>query len=301
MMLLLLGYAALTLSPAAGLWLPVPLLLLGHALFKPSTQAVMVFLYERHDPRLEAAQVICYLGVNAAASAGAICVGILLRGHSFRTAFSLAAVLVLIGCMVVTFGKDAFRLRPRISAPLPPTSSATIEMSAKRRAQIIAALTLAMMLFTVGFGQVEGALFLWAQDRTDRLLFGFEIPASWFVGLPSFLVLLLAPAQLALLPRLRHRWKTPHLIALGLVAAVLAFAVLIPPALLSNGHRVSMLWLIACMTLLVIGELLIAPLGLSLLVRLAPPRFVGVMMGIWYVAGSIGCWLAGEVGALWMK
>jgi POT family proton-dependent oligopeptide transporter len=55
------------------------------------------------------------------------------------------------------------------------------------------------------------------------------------------------------------------------------------------------------MTLLVVGELLIGPLGLSLLVRLAPPRFVGVVMGIWYVAGAVGCWLAGEIGALWMK
>ncbi len=88
---------------------------------------------------------------------------------------------------------------------------------------------------------------------------------------------------------------------LALIFLVLAFAVLIPPALLSPSHRVSMLWLLSCMTLLVVGELLIGPLGLSLLVRLAPPRFVGVVMGIWYVAGAVGCWLAGEVGALWMK
>ncbi len=72
-----------------------------------------------------------------------------------------------------------------------------------------------MMIFTVGFGQVEGALFLWAQDRTDRILLGFEIPAAWFVGLPALLVLLLAPAQLALLPRIQHRVSTPRLIALG--------------------------------------------------------------------------------------
>ena len=85
------------------------------------------------------------------------------------------------------------------------------------------------------------------------------------------------------------------------VGVALAFAVLLPPALLSPGHRVSMLWLLSCMTLLVVGELLIGPLGLSLLVRLAPPRFVGVVMGIWYVAGAVGCWLAGEVGALWMN
>jgi POT family proton-dependent oligopeptide transporter len=54
------------------------------------------------------------------------------------------------------------------------------------------------------------------------------------------------------------------------------------------------------MTLLVTGELLISPLGLSLLLRLAPPRFVGVVLGVWYVAGALGCWLAGELGALFV-
>ena len=160
-----------------------------------------------------------------------------------------------------------------------------------------------MMIFTIGVGQVEGSLFLWAQDRTDRILLGFELPAAWFVGLPPLLVLLLAPAQLARLPRIQRRISTPRLIAWGLVSVVLAFAVLIPPALLSPSpdHRVSTLWLIACMTLLLIGELLVAPLGLSLLLRLAPPRFVGVVVGVWYVAGALGCWLAGEIGAVWMR
>ena len=133
------------------------------------------------------------------------------------------------------------------------------------------------------------------------MLVGWTVPAAWFVGLPALLVLLLAPLQLALLPRLQRRLTTPRLVGLGLVATVLGFAVLIPPSLLFADQRVSMLWLLACMTLLVVGELLIAPLGLSLVLRLAPPRFVGVVVGMWYVAGAIGCWLAGELGALWMK
>ena len=50
--------------------------------------------------------------------------------------------------------------------------------------------------------------------------------------------------------------------------------------------------------MIVIRELPVAPLGLSLLLRLAPPRFVGVVVGVWYVAGALGCWLAGEIGAV---
>ncbi len=301
MVLLMLGYAALTLSAASGLGLAIVFLLLGHSLFKPSTQAVMVLLYERHDPRLDAAQIVCYLVVNVAGIAGSVSAGLLVHSHDFRAALALAAAVLFAGLIAVILGNQTLRLRQKqpafsaLAAPVP------IDLSARQRIKIIAALTLAMMIFTVGFGQVEGALLLWAQDRTDRMLLGFELPAAWFVGLPALLVLLLAPAQLALLPRIQHRVSTPRLIAWGLAAVVLAFAVLIPPALLSNGHRVSMLWLIACMTLLVVGELLVAPLGLSLLLRLAPPRLVGVVVGAWYVAGALGCWLAGEIGAVWMR
>ena len=298
MVLLACGYAALTVQSPSALWLSAPLLLLGHALFKPSSQVVMALLYERHDRRLDGAQIAVYLVINVAVTAGSVCAGLLARSHDFSATFTLAAIVLLLGTFAVVWGKSALRLRPKqlspsMSAPTPPMA-----LSSRQRVQRIAALTLAMLLFAVGFGQVEGSLLLWARDRTDRFLLGFEIPAAWFVGLPALLVLLLAPAQLALLPRLQQRTSTPHLVAWGLVAVALAFAVLIPPSLLHPGQRVSMLWLLASMTLLVTGELLVSPLGLSLLLRLAPPRFVGVVLGVWYVAGALGCWLAGELGAL---
>ena len=258
----------------------------------------MALLYERHDRRLDSAQIAVYLVINVAVTAGSVCAGLLARSHDFRAAFTLAAAMMTVGTLAVFLGKSVLHLRPKqlspsLSAPTPP-----LILSSRQRVQRIAALTLAMLLFTVGFGQVEGSLLLWARDRTDRLLLGFEIPAAWFVGLPALLVLLFAPAQLVLLPRLQQTTTTPRLIAWGLVAVALAFAVLLPPALLFPGQRVSMLWLLASMTLLVTGELLISPLGLSLLLRLAPPRFVGVVLGVWYVAGALGCWLAGELGAL---
>ena len=299
MALLTCGYAALTISSPSGLCLAGALLLLGHSLFKPSTQAVMVLLYERHDPRLDGAQIAAYLVINVAVTAGSGCAGLLVRGHDFRAAFMLAAVVLLLGTLAVLLGKSVLLLRHKQLAFSTPAVTPPMALSSQQRAQRIAALTLAMLLFAVGFGQVEGSLLLWARDRTDRVLLGFEIPAAWFVGLPALLVLILAPAQLALLPRLQQRTSPPRLIAWGLVAVVLAFAVLIPPTLLYPGQRVSMLWLLTSMTLLVTGELLVSPLSLSLLLRLAPPRFVGVVLGVWYVAGALGCWLAGELGALW--
>lgn len=298
--LLALGYAALTQGIPGAIWLAIPLLVCGHGLFKPSTQAMLARLYVFDPGRLDAAQIIFYQAVNAGTVIGALSAGGFVHARQWRAQFAVAAIVMLAGRIALALGKDVLRL-PQVKPPA--LSSELIEPRptlAGSRARAIATLTLAMMLYTIGFGQVEGSLFLWAKDRTDRVLCGFEIPAGWFVGLPALLVVLLAPAQLAVLPEIRRRMSTQRLTAWGLAAVALAFTVLIPQTLGSAGHRVSMVWLLTCMTLLVFGELLIAPLGLSTILRLTPRRFVGVVVGAWYVAGALGRGLAGEIGALWM-
>lgn len=60
-----------------------------------------------------------------------------------------------------------------------------------------------------------------------------------------------------------------------------------------------MAWLAASLSLFVLAELLITPLGLALLLRSAPPRFIGLATGLWYAAGALGYFIGGEVGALW--
>jgi POT family proton-dependent oligopeptide transporter len=62
-----------------------------------------------------------------------------------------------------------------------------------------------------------------------------------------------------------------------------------------------MAWLAASLSFFVLAELLIAPLGLALLIRSTPHRFVGVITGLWYGAGALGYFVGGEVGTLWSR
>jgi POT family proton-dependent oligopeptide transporter len=154
-----------------------------------------------------------------------------------------------------------------------------------------------MFLFTLCTAQAEGALLLWSRDRIDRIVLGFEVPIAWFLAFPAVLVLLLAPIQLALLPRLKRasaqadssRWAS----SLRHSVSRSSF----PQPLWT--HRVSMAWLAASLSFFVLAELLIAPLGLALLIRSTPPRFVGVITGLWYGAGALGYFVGGEIGRLW--
>ncbi len=297
--LLALGYALLILAAPWALWVSLAFLVLGGALFKPSTQAMIALVFPEGDPGLEAAQIRSYLAINAGVALGSLSSGLAVRHGGWSAAFVIATAAMLAACVLLAANR---RSLPRGDSPrtgkLGPEAHG---LSPRQRAIAIGALMLAMLLYVVCYAQVEGSLVLWAQDRTERRVGGFEVPAAWFVALPALLVLVLGGGQLALLDRLKRLIGTYRLVAAGLGAVSLAFVALIPAALATGDKRVSMLWLVACLLLIVVGELLIAPLGLALVLRLAPPRFVGLLAGGWYVWVAVGYWLAGEVGAMWAR
>lgn len=292
--LLGLGYAGLIRSSPLAFFLSLTLLVIGSALFKPSTQSVLARLYIAGDARLETAQTWFYMAVNAGAAAGALVAGLIARKGGWGAPFALASAVMLTAWILLSWFRADLPLGPLVQQP---RSSSASPMQVRYETWTIAALILALLVYTVCYGQVEGSLLLWAQDRTDRMLLGFEVPAAWFVALPALLVLVLGPVQLALLPWLQRRIGTHKLVAVGLLSAALAFVVLLLASATSTAQQVSMLWLVGAMTLLVVGELLVAPLGIALILRLTPPQHCGMVVGIWYLSGAIGFWLAGEIGA----
>lgn len=300
LVLLVVGYVMLMLPSLLALWSAVAVLVLGNGLFKPSAQAVLGRIYLPTDPRLDRAQVWLHLLINVGALFGAIVAGLVTQRWGWTGCFAVTAAVVCIGLICLSNGRRELPVSKLTAEPLPRTTP-TAHLATWQRVKTIAALTLAMLLLNVCSGQVEGALLLFTQQHIERVVHGFTVPPSWFAGLPALLVLILAPVQLVLLPRLQRRIQTAQLVAVGLISTSLAFLVLFPAVLWSKTQLVSMSWLVACDTLLVIGETLIGPLGLSQVLRLAPSRFVGAVIGAWFVSGAVGYWLAGEIGALWVR
>ena len=75
---------------------------------------------------------------------------------------------------------------------------------------------------------------------------------------------------------------------------------MVPPvrAVVASGGvlKVSMIWLTISYILQTIGELSLSPVGLSSMTKLAPDKFGGQMMGVWFLAASLGNLIAGIVG-----
>jgi POT family proton-dependent oligopeptide transporter len=65
-------------------------------------------------------------------------------------------------------------------------------------------------------------------------------------------------------------------------------------------YKVTVWWLVLFYLLCTIGELCLSPVGLSLVTKLAPPRHVGLFMGLWFLtSGGMANWLAHQIGGEW--
>lgn len=155
-------------------------------------------------------------------------------------------------------------------------------------------LFLANILFFAVFEQAGSSINLFARDFTDNTLLGFAFPSSWFQSVNSIFVIMLAPLFAWLWVRLGHNQpSSPMKFVFGLFFVGLSFALMIPAAKLAMQGLVSPLWLIGLFFLQTVGELCLSPVGLSTVTKLAPVRLVGVMMGGWFLATSVGNFLSG--------
>lgn len=173
----------------------------------------------------------------------------------------------------------------------------------KKRVIVIGVLFVAAAIFWGAFEQAPTSLSLFAKDFTQRTIFGFEVPATWLQAVNSLFIILLAPVFAVVWTALSKRGiniSSPAKFAIGLLLAGVGFLIMIFAAnilVASNGAvKVSMLWLVATYFFHTLGELCVSPVGLSSMTKLSPRRYVGQMMGIWFLAASLGNLVAGLVG-----
>ena len=170
----------------------------------------------------------------------------------------------------------------------------------KKRVGVIAVCFLAAACFWSGFEQAGSSMNLFAERLTDRIVGGWEMPASWLQSVNGVFIILLAPLFSALWLWLGSRNPSiPVKMGFGLIFLGVGFAVLAwgsVNATLEN--PVSPVWLVVTYFFHTVGELCLSPIGLSSITRLSPARYVGQMMGIWFMGAALGNLVAGRVAGL---
>jgi POT family proton-dependent oligopeptide transporter len=166
-------------------------------------------------------------------------------------------------------------------------------LDAKRIAAVLV-FSLAAVVFWAIFEQAGSTISLFGDQLTRTEVLGYRFPSAWFQSVNSVFVILLAPLFAWLWVRLGdNQPSAPIKFTLGLGFLGLSFLLMAPAARLTIEGKVSPLWIVGLFFLQTVGELLLSPVGLSTMTKLAPPKLLGLIMGIWFLAAALGNKLAG--------
>jgi len=303
------GHFCLAVPSPAMFFTGLALVVLGTGCHKPNISTMVGQLFREGDIRRDSAFTIFFMGINTGALLGPLVCGTLAESPRFgwHWGFASAGVGMVLGTTLYVLlrrrylgdiGRPAQGEKSPRAAPAPHLAHhPRLSRDEKERIAAIAILSFFSVLFFTAFEQAGSSLTFFAKERTDRFIFGLEIKTSHFQALNSLGIVAFGPVFAALWIKLAARGRepaTPVKFAAALMLMASSFAVMVVAAWISDrGVRVSPLWLLATYVLQTWAELCISPVGLSLVSKLAPPRFASLLMGLWFVSLALGNLSAG--------
>lgn len=283
-------------------------LILGNGAFKPNISTQVGDLYAADDPRRDGAFTLFYMGINLGAFLSPLVCGTLGQKVGWHWGFGAAGVGMLIGLVVYLSGQKYLKPHPdhanhKVGSG-EKAAAAQVSSSELKGILALVALCALNVVFWAVYEQQGNTMQLWADNQTDWNFFGFEMPSSWYQSFNPLAILALAPLLGLFWKFQAKNDKEPTSVtkmALGCLLLGAAFAVMIAAASLVGNGKGSVMWLIMTTIVLTIGELYLSPVGLSLVTKVAPPRMVSMMMGMWFFSSFIGNYLSGYLGTFYEK
>ena len=169
----------------------------------------------------------------------------------------------------------------------------------KMRTYALIILLMGCAMFWSGFEQAGSSLNFFA-DRYTQLEFSWAtIPSTWLQSVNALFIIIFAPVFAWLwvaLARKNLNPSTPAKFGFGLILLAAGFLIMVGAAsIVVSGDKAMPSWLIMTYLLHTFGELALSPVGLSVTTKLAPRRYVGQMMGMWFLASALGNLIAGQI------
>ncbi|HUF26893.1 MAG TPA: peptide MFS transporter [Gemmatimonadaceae bacterium] len=244
---------------------------------------------------------------DATPTAGIVEQGVEGRGNLFRGAGG--AVVGLAVALLAGSGVMGMLYGVLIGASLAVTILGT-HGEERRRVIALFIVFFFVIFFWMAFEQAGSSMNLFADRYTDLSVGTFEIPSTWFQSVNSFFILLFAPVFAIMwrnLARSQREPPTAMKMVLGLFLLGLGFVFLVigargVDACLAAGEAscniASPIWLILAFLFHTLGELALSPVGLSYVTKVAPWRFVSLLMGLWFLSTSAANYLGGHLAAM---
>ena len=224
-----------------------------------------------------------------------------------RNAVILIALTLVLGTLFYAwFGDDWISIgifTACIVFPITILLDGSLTKIERSRIFVIYIVAFFVIFFWAAYEQAGASLTLFAADQTNRDIFGWEMPASWFQSFNPFFVVILAyimPGIWGFLNKRHMEPSSPTKQAIGLLLLSLGYLFIcfgVKDA--QPGVKVSIIWLTGLYFIHTMGEIALSPIGLSMVNKLTPIRFASLMMGIWYLSTATTNKFAGMLAGLY--
>ncbi len=303
--LLVFGHGILAIEQDWAFYTGLGLIILGVGLLKPNISTMVGGLYKQGDIRRDKGFTIFYIGINVGAFLSSIIVGYVGEVYGWHYGFGLAGIGMLAGMLVYLFGQKHLEdVGNFIGVSKDPEEIAAkdrpLTKIEKDRVIVLLFSFLLVILFWGAFEQAGGLMNIYAKDKTNRMLMGFEVPASWFQSLNAMFIIFLGTTVAAYWANRKLAGKLSTSLfkmIIGLMIMGAGFFFMSgASAEYNSGGSSAMYWLVLAYLFHTIGELCISPVALSFITKLAPIKYGSIMMGVYFAMTGLGNKLAGILG-----
>jgi POT family proton-dependent oligopeptide transporter len=262
-------------------------------------------LYKKGDVRRDKGFTIFYIGINIGAFLSGLVVGYVGEVHGWHYGFGLAGILMILGLIQFLAGQ---KYLVHVGNYLGKSDKKEDQEAYKKplnkveKDRIIVLLTsfLLIIAFFAAFEQAGGLMNIYAREKTNRMLMGWQVPATWFQSLNSFFIITLGVGIAAYWAKRKLKGSEAsslYKMIIGLGITGIGFLFMSAAASeYDNTGASAMYWLVLAYLFHTIGELCLSPVSLSFVTKLAPAKYASIMMGIYFATTGLGNKAAGLLG-----
>lgn len=283
----------------------------GYGIFTPSILTVLGYTYRNKPELREAGFSIYYASINIGVFLALASLGTIAKLLSWNVAFMVAGFVQIAGLIPLVVylikHKETYQALKSLQKEH-RTERRKLSPVEKQRLIVVGIFCAISILFWIAYNQAFSSMAIFAHSFMNKQVGGVEIPEGVFLSSESFFLILLAPLLATLYAKWQKKNKDPSpalKTALSLLFIAACFFVMmigcvgIPAS--ATSADVSWRYLVGAYFLMAVGEMLLAPIGLSHVSHLAPPRYTALLIGIWYVCVGIAFYNGGLLAGLMDK
>src|SRR5210317_178073 len=303
--LLVAGHSILAVEQMWAFYTGLGLIVAGVGMLKPNISTMVGGLYRQGDIRRDKGFTIFYIGINVGAFLSSLIVGYVGEVHGWHYGFGLAGIGMALGLIQYLAGQKYLKHVGNFlgSSEDPVDKEAMNKPLTKIEKDRVIVLFISFLLVIVFWGAFEqagGLMNIYAKENTNRMLMGWEVPASWFQSLNAMFIIFLGTSVALYWANRKLKGKVSTSLfkmIIGLIIMGTGFFFMSAAASEFNNTGASaMYWLVLAYLLHTVGELCISPVALSYITKLAPLKYGSLMMGIYFAMTGFGNKLAGLLG-----